>query len=225
MAGGKRFGRSFGQTDRSRRDPREPIDFTIKRNWFPFRRVAVWIGFGETILPRADLPKRDARDLVQESLSEAFVSLKETADARISVELKRICRRRHRRENARTISLERPEHRQQDRNFVPDANGGRPRCGDVRPDQWNAMELAKSRAAPQKSLIVIFQLARRYRATSSTRFRANLTLFRDRELRPVAKSCSEPVSRKSDGARTGFSGCSGFRSSDGDISSRVDVGT
>lgn len=48
-----------------------------KRNWFRFRRVAVWIGFGEFILPPGDLPKRDARDLVQKSLSEAFVSLKE----------------------------------------------------------------------------------------------------------------------------------------------------
>ncbi len=48
-----------------------------RRNWFRFRRVPVWIGFGEKISPRSDLPKRDARDLVQKSLSEAFVSLKE----------------------------------------------------------------------------------------------------------------------------------------------------
>jgi 1-acyl-sn-glycerol-3-phosphate acyltransferase len=48
-----------------------------RRNWFRFRRVPVWIGFGEKISPRSDLPKRDARDLMQKSLSEAFVSLKE----------------------------------------------------------------------------------------------------------------------------------------------------
>jgi 1-acyl-sn-glycerol-3-phosphate acyltransferase len=48
-----------------------------KRNWCRFRRVAVWIGFGEKILPRCDLPTREARELVQKSLSEAFVSLKE----------------------------------------------------------------------------------------------------------------------------------------------------
>jgi 1-acyl-sn-glycerol-3-phosphate acyltransferase len=48
-----------------------------RRNWFPFRRVAVWIGFGEQILPRCDLPKRDGRELVQKSLSEAFVSIKD----------------------------------------------------------------------------------------------------------------------------------------------------
>jgi 1-acyl-sn-glycerol-3-phosphate acyltransferase len=48
-----------------------------RRNWLPFRRVPVWIGFGEKISPRNDLPKRDARELIQKSLSEAFVSLKE----------------------------------------------------------------------------------------------------------------------------------------------------
>jgi len=48
-----------------------------KKNWFRFRQVAVWVGFGEKILPRCDLLKREARDLVQKSLSEAFVSLKE----------------------------------------------------------------------------------------------------------------------------------------------------
>ena len=48
-----------------------------RKNWLRFRGVAVWIGFGEKILPRDDLPKRDARELVQKSLSEAFVSLKE----------------------------------------------------------------------------------------------------------------------------------------------------
>jgi 1-acyl-sn-glycerol-3-phosphate acyltransferase len=48
-----------------------------KRNWFRIRHVPVWLGFGEKILPRTDLPKRVARDLVQKSLSGAFVSLKE----------------------------------------------------------------------------------------------------------------------------------------------------
>ena len=48
-----------------------------RRNWFRFRRVPVWIGIGEKISPRTDLPKRDARDLIQKSLSEAFVSLRE----------------------------------------------------------------------------------------------------------------------------------------------------
>jgi 1-acyl-sn-glycerol-3-phosphate acyltransferase len=48
-----------------------------RRNWFRIRHVPVWIGFGEKISPRTDLPKRDARELVQKSLSQAFVLLKE----------------------------------------------------------------------------------------------------------------------------------------------------
>src|SRR5580698_4419493 len=48
-----------------------------KRNWFRIRHVPVWLGFGEKISPRTDLPKRAARELVQKSLSEAFVLLKE----------------------------------------------------------------------------------------------------------------------------------------------------
>src|SRR3984893_9759784 len=48
-----------------------------KRNWFRIRHVPVWLGFGEKISPRTDLPKRDARELVQKSLSQAFVLLKE----------------------------------------------------------------------------------------------------------------------------------------------------
>jgi 1-acyl-sn-glycerol-3-phosphate acyltransferase len=47
-----------------------------RRNWFPFRRVSVWIGFGEPIVPRRDLAKKEARELIQDSLSKAFVSLK-----------------------------------------------------------------------------------------------------------------------------------------------------
>jgi 1-acyl-sn-glycerol-3-phosphate acyltransferase len=48
-----------------------------KPNWFPLRRVPVWIGCGEPIFPRADVPKGYARELVQESLGRAFISLKE----------------------------------------------------------------------------------------------------------------------------------------------------
>ena len=48
-----------------------------KANWLPFRRVPVWIGFGEAIFPCADVPRGRARELVQESLAGAFISLKE----------------------------------------------------------------------------------------------------------------------------------------------------
>jgi 1-acyl-sn-glycerol-3-phosphate acyltransferase len=47
-----------------------------KKNWVPFRRVSVWIGIGKQISPRTDLPKREARELLQRSLAEAFISLK-----------------------------------------------------------------------------------------------------------------------------------------------------
>jgi 1-acyl-sn-glycerol-3-phosphate acyltransferase len=49
----------------------------LKSNWFPFRRVPVWIAFGEAIFPPANVPRGCARELVQESLAQAFVSLKE----------------------------------------------------------------------------------------------------------------------------------------------------
>ncbi|HMD44391.1 MAG TPA: hypothetical protein VKH45_15055 [Candidatus Acidoferrum sp.] len=47
------------------------------RNWIHFRRVRVWIGFGEQIVPRPDLARKQARELVQKSLSNAFVSIKD----------------------------------------------------------------------------------------------------------------------------------------------------
>ena len=46
-------------------------------NWLPFRRVPVWIGFGEAIYARCDLPRNRARELVEESLAQAFICLRE----------------------------------------------------------------------------------------------------------------------------------------------------
>jgi hypothetical protein len=46
-------------------------------NWLGFRRIPVWIGFGQAIFPVADVPRRSARELVQESLARAFISLQE----------------------------------------------------------------------------------------------------------------------------------------------------
>ncbi len=46
-------------------------------NWIPFRRVSVRIGLGEQIIPSRDLGRKQARETVHESLSKAFVSLKE----------------------------------------------------------------------------------------------------------------------------------------------------
>ena len=47
------------------------------RNWIRFRRVRVWIGFGEQIVPRGDLAGKQARELVHEALSKAFLSMKD----------------------------------------------------------------------------------------------------------------------------------------------------
>ena len=48
-----------------------------KLNWLPLRRVPVWIGFGEAIYSRSDIPRNRARELVEESLAQAFISLRE----------------------------------------------------------------------------------------------------------------------------------------------------
>lgn len=48
-----------------------------KLNWLPLRRVPVWIGFGEAIYSRSDIPRNRARELVEDSLAQAFISLRE----------------------------------------------------------------------------------------------------------------------------------------------------
>jgi len=48
-----------------------------RANWARFRRVPIWIGIGDQILPRTDIPGEEARELVQQALAEAFVQVKE----------------------------------------------------------------------------------------------------------------------------------------------------
>ena len=48
-----------------------------KGTWTRFRSVTIWIGFGDQILPRPDITKHNARELVQRSLAEAFIQVKE----------------------------------------------------------------------------------------------------------------------------------------------------
>jgi 1-acyl-sn-glycerol-3-phosphate acyltransferase len=48
-----------------------------KATWTRFRSVTIWIGFGDQILPRPDITKHSARELVQGSLAQAFVQVKE----------------------------------------------------------------------------------------------------------------------------------------------------
>jgi 1-acyl-sn-glycerol-3-phosphate acyltransferase len=45
-------------------------------NWLPFRRVEVWIGVGEPLYPQKTPPQQDARKMLQDQLSQAFLSLK-----------------------------------------------------------------------------------------------------------------------------------------------------
>lgn len=45
------------------------------RNWLPFRRVLIWIAFGEVISPAADLPKHAARNQMDDRLAAAFKEL------------------------------------------------------------------------------------------------------------------------------------------------------
>jgi 1-acyl-sn-glycerol-3-phosphate acyltransferase len=55
------------------------------RNWIRFRRVRVWIGFGEQIVPRRDLARKQARELVHESLSNAFLFMKDRMVAKFGL--------------------------------------------------------------------------------------------------------------------------------------------
>jgi len=46
-------------------------------NWLPFRRVPIWMGFGEPIKPRTDLPREQAQALLVEQLQRSLIALKE----------------------------------------------------------------------------------------------------------------------------------------------------
>jgi 1-acyl-sn-glycerol-3-phosphate acyltransferase len=45
-------------------------------NWLPFRRVPVWMGFGEPIQPRTDLPREQAQTVLLEELKRSLIALK-----------------------------------------------------------------------------------------------------------------------------------------------------
>ncbi len=45
------------------------------RNWLPFRRVPIWIAFGQRISPRPDLSKQNARKQMDAELAAAFQNL------------------------------------------------------------------------------------------------------------------------------------------------------
>ena len=49
------------------------------RNWWPLRRVPVWMISGEPIWPRTDLPREQAREALAADVSTAFLRLKRRA--------------------------------------------------------------------------------------------------------------------------------------------------
>jgi 1-acyl-sn-glycerol-3-phosphate acyltransferase len=56
------------------------------RNWFPFRRVPVWMVSGEPIWPRTDLPRAEARKTLSREVSAAFLRLKQQAIEQFQLE-------------------------------------------------------------------------------------------------------------------------------------------
>jgi 1-acyl-sn-glycerol-3-phosphate acyltransferase len=47
------------------------------KNWLPFRRVPIWMGFGEPIQPRIDLPREQAQTVLVEELKRSLIALKD----------------------------------------------------------------------------------------------------------------------------------------------------
>ena len=46
-------------------------------NWLPFRRVPIWMGFGEPIQPRTDLPRDQAQTLLANQVESSLIALKD----------------------------------------------------------------------------------------------------------------------------------------------------
>ena len=56
------------------------------RNWWPFRRVPVWMISGEPIWPRTNLPREQARETLTREVAAAFLRLKHQAIAQFRIE-------------------------------------------------------------------------------------------------------------------------------------------
>jgi 1-acyl-sn-glycerol-3-phosphate acyltransferase len=56
------------------------------RNWFPFRRVPVWMVSGEPIWPKTDLSREEARETLSREVSAAFLRLKQQAIEQFQLE-------------------------------------------------------------------------------------------------------------------------------------------
>jgi 1-acyl-sn-glycerol-3-phosphate acyltransferase len=56
------------------------------RNWWPLRRVPVWMISGEAIWPRTDLPREQAREALAAEVSTTFLQLKRQAIERFGIQ-------------------------------------------------------------------------------------------------------------------------------------------
>ena len=46
-------------------------------NWLPFRRVPIWMGFGEPIQPRTDLPREQAQAILVDKVQKSLIVLRD----------------------------------------------------------------------------------------------------------------------------------------------------
>jgi 1-acyl-sn-glycerol-3-phosphate acyltransferase len=46
-------------------------------NWLPLRRVPIWMGFGEPIQPRTDLPREQAQTELANNVQKSLIALKD----------------------------------------------------------------------------------------------------------------------------------------------------
>jgi 1-acyl-sn-glycerol-3-phosphate acyltransferase len=58
----------------------------LSRNWWPFRRVPVWMISGEPIWPQMSLPREQARETLAREVSAAFLRLKQQAIEKFRIE-------------------------------------------------------------------------------------------------------------------------------------------
>jgi 1-acyl-sn-glycerol-3-phosphate acyltransferase len=47
------------------------------KNWLPFRRVPIWMGFGEPIKPQTDLPREQAQAILVEEVKRSLLALRD----------------------------------------------------------------------------------------------------------------------------------------------------
>jgi 1-acyl-sn-glycerol-3-phosphate acyltransferase len=48
-----------------------------RNNWLPLRRVPIWMGFGEPIQPRTDIPREQAQAVLADNVERSLIALKD----------------------------------------------------------------------------------------------------------------------------------------------------